>query len=97
MIPHFDEIPVGMSSLAGKRRPGSTLVGIDSMKSLVGHNGFYTVSGRGGVTVITRGSKMRYQGGQQVVLPAARMPLALWISFTFISTVLEKFHFLQEG
>ena len=76
MISHFDEVPVGMSSLAGKKRRGSTLVGIDGMTALVGRNGFYSVSGRGGVTVITQGGTMCYQDGQQVVLPAARMPLA---------------------
>ena len=65
-----------MSSLAGKRRRGSTLVGIDGIMALVGRDGFYSVSGRGGVTVITQGGTMCYQDGQQAVLPAARMPLA---------------------
>ncbi len=69
VIPHFDEIPVGMSALVGKRRQGTTLVGIDSMTALVGHNGRYTVCGRGGVTVITQGDKMRYHDGQQILLP----------------------------
>jgi cyanophycinase len=68
VIPHFDELPRGMSSLI-IRRPGTTLVGIDGMTALVEHQGSYTVSGRGSVTVMTRGKTMRYQDGQQVVLP----------------------------
>ena len=74
VIPHFDEIPVGVSSLAGKWWRGSTLVGIDGMTALVGHNGRYTVSGRGDVTVMTRGGRMRYHDRQQVVLPERPPP-----------------------
>jgi cyanophycinase len=48
VIPHFDEVPVAVSSLLGKWRRGSTLVGIDAMTALVGHHGRYTVCGRGG-------------------------------------------------
>jgi cyanophycinase-like exopeptidase len=69
IIPHFDEVPAGVFSLTSKLQRGSTVVGIDGMTALVGHNGRYTVSGRGGVTVITQGGKTRFRDGQQVVLP----------------------------
>jgi cyanophycinase len=78
VIPHFDEVPMGVSSLLGKWRRGSTLVGIDGMTALVGHHGRYTVCGRGGVTVMTRGGKMRYRDGQQVVLPERPPPSHRW-------------------
>jgi cyanophycinase-like exopeptidase len=69
VIPHFDELPGRLASLIDLSRPDLTLVGVDGMTALVGHNGGYTVSGRGGVTLMTPGSKTRYHDGQKVVLP----------------------------
>lgn len=69
VIPHFDEIPGIVSTLTSTMRRGSTIVGIDGMTALVRHDGRYTVSGRGGVTVFTDGGRKRYVDGQQVSLP----------------------------
>ena len=71
VIPHFDEMPKSMASLMSKSQRNLTTVGIDGMTALVRHNGLYTVSGRGGVTVMTGASKIRYSAGQEVALPAA--------------------------
>lgn len=71
VIPHFDEIPASMAALTSKGHRDATTVGIDGMTALVRHNGLYTVSGRGGVTVMTGAHKIRYSAGQEVLLPDA--------------------------
>ncbi|HEX5415398.1 MAG TPA: Type 1 glutamine amidotransferase-like domain-containing protein [Chloroflexota bacterium] len=69
VIPHFDEARSWIANLLGAMPHTATVVGVDGMTALVGHGGRYTASGRGGVTVITAGGKVRYLDGQSVALP----------------------------
>lgn len=66
VIPHFDEMPPGLAALAGATRRGLSVVGIDGLTALVGHDERYTVAGRGRVTVMTRAGKTVYRDGDEV-------------------------------
>lgn len=68
VIPHFDEWPSRFAVVTSNVQRGTTIVGIDGMTALVQADGQHTVLGRGGVTVFTEKSKMRYTAGQQVFL-----------------------------
>jgi len=69
VIPHFDEMRSWISATLSAMPRTTTMVGIDGLTALVGHAGRYIVSGQGGVTVMTSGSKARYLDGQHVILP----------------------------
>lgn len=68
VIPHFDEMPSWVTFPISPAKHKTTIVGIDGATALVGSNGQWTVSGRGGVTVFDSKSKVRYLAGQEVPL-----------------------------
>jgi len=51
VMPHFDEMPSWLTSPISPAKRKTTVVGIDGATVLIGSNGPWTVSGRGGVTV----------------------------------------------
>ncbi len=67
VIPHFDEIPGALVSLAARLRPkGSTLIGVEGNTALVGSGGRWRVVGLGGVLVQQGRVRRRYTMGQAV-------------------------------
>ncbi len=68
VIPHFDEMPSWLTFAVAPAKRKTTVVGIESATALVGSNGQWTVSGRGGVTVFEGKSRVRYLAGQEVLL-----------------------------
>jgi len=74
VIPHFDEMRSWISSTLAAMPHTATVTGIDGMTALVGRDGRYTASGRGGVTVITSEGRIRYLDGQSVALPGVKLP-----------------------
>ncbi|MCJ7513609.1 MAG: Type 1 glutamine amidotransferase-like domain-containing protein [Anaerolineales bacterium] len=70
VIPHFDEIPSALASLAYRLRPrGSYLIGVEGGTALVGKDRGWQVLGSGAVTV-RRGQRAERIGpGQSVELP----------------------------
>ena len=66
IMPHFDEFGDRWGSAIKLILGDSTILGIDGYTALVGHNGAYTSSGLGGVTVWDKKQKMRYTDGQTV-------------------------------
>ena len=68
VIPHFDELPRGLTGMIVRGRGKTTVVGIDGATALAGSNADWTVLGRGGVTVFSRKERRRYLAGEQVPL-----------------------------
>ncbi len=68
VIPHFDEMPSWLTYPISPAKRKTTVVGIDGSTALIGSNGQWTVSGRGGITVFSGKSKTRYVTGQDVPL-----------------------------
>jgi cyanophycinase-like exopeptidase len=68
IIPHFDEIPALMTKTMSRSKGELTIVGIDGSTALVRSNAYWTVLGRGGVTVFAGKRKRRYLAGEQVPL-----------------------------
>ena len=69
VIPHFDEIPAPLVSLAARLCPrGSTLIGVEGNTALVGSRGRWRVVGLGGVVVQQGRVRRRYTTGQPVEL-----------------------------
>lgn len=67
VIPHFDEIPGALVSLAARLSPkGSTLIGVEGNTALVGCGGGWQVVGLGGVLVQQGRVRRRYTMGQAV-------------------------------
>jgi cyanophycinase len=69
IIPHFDEIPSALVSLAVRLRPkGSTLIGVEGNTALVGSSAGWQVIGLGGVVVQRGRVRRRHTTGQPVEL-----------------------------
>jgi cyanophycinase len=69
IIPHFNEIPSALVSLAVRLRPkGSTLIGVEGNTALVGSSAGWTVIGLGGVVVQRGRVRRRHTTGQPVEL-----------------------------
>lgn len=68
IIPHFDELPRLMLEPIDRLDTHTTIVGVDGSTALVGRAGYWTVYGRGGVTVFERKQRVRYSEGEEVRL-----------------------------
>jgi cyanophycinase-like exopeptidase len=68
IIPHYDEIPNGVTRLIRLLTGPRTLIGIEANTALVCVEGAYRTVGTGGVTVWSRQQKKRYTDGQTVVV-----------------------------
>ena len=69
IIPHFDEIPSALVSLAVRLRPRSSyLIGVDGATALVGGNAEWVVHGRGRVVIRRRGRRSAFHSGESVRL-----------------------------
>lgn len=66
VIPHFDEMPGMLTSLARPAAHQVPIVGVDGSTALVGNDHNWTVQGRGGVTTFTSKGKRVYRAGEQV-------------------------------
>jgi cyanophycinase len=68
IVPHYDEFGERWGGMIKTVIGNRSLVGIDGYTALVCADGAYRVAGAGGVTVWNKRRKVRYTGGQLVVI-----------------------------
>lgn len=74
VIPHADELPRWLARFAVRSVGPLPVAAVDGGTALISTGGEWSVAGRGGVTIYTKGHTAGYTAGQPVSLAAATVP-----------------------